>query len=124
MMFTCCHPRLPEAAQIALILHVLCGFSVGEVAAALMSSRDAVEKRLSRGKQVLAGSKRLFDVAMTGEFNARVPAVRRLVLSNSPRLPATLPIAGGRGNEHQLARVDNLWKESGRRSPRRSRTAA
>jgi RNA polymerase sigma factor (sigma-70 family) len=77
MMFTCCHPRLPEAAQIALILHVLCGFGVGEVAAALMSSRDAVEKRLSRGKQVLAGSKRLFDVAMAGEFDARVPAVRR-----------------------------------------------
>lgn len=72
MMFTCCHPRLPEVAQIALI-----GFSVGEVAAALMSSRDAVEKRLSRGKRVLAGSKRLFDVAMAGEFDARVPAVRR-----------------------------------------------
>src|SRR5271166_3238401 len=48
MMFTCCHPRLPEAAQVALILHVLCGFSVNEVAAALMSGRDAVQKRLSR----------------------------------------------------------------------------
>src|SRR5579871_3791145 len=33
MMFTCCHPRLPEAAQVALILQVLCGFGVGEVAA-------------------------------------------------------------------------------------------
>src|SRR2546422_7810241 len=28
MMFSCCHPRLPEAAQVALMLHVLCGFSV------------------------------------------------------------------------------------------------
>ena len=77
MMFTCCHPRLPEAAQVALILHVLCGFSVNEVAAALMSGRDAVEKRLSRSKQVLAGSKRLFDVAIAAEFDAGVPAVRR-----------------------------------------------
>jgi RNA polymerase sigma factor (sigma-70 family) len=77
MMFTCCHPRLPEAAQVALILHVLCGFSVGEVAAALMSSHDAVEKRLTRAKQVLAGSKRLFDLDITSDFQARLPTVRR-----------------------------------------------
>src|SRR6059058_5792633 len=28
MMFSCCHPRLPEEAQVALMLHILCGFSV------------------------------------------------------------------------------------------------
>ena len=77
MMFACCHPRLPEAAQVALILHILCGFSVGEVAAALMSGRDAVEKRLGRAKQVLAGSKRLFDVGNAADFEARLPVVRR-----------------------------------------------
>ena len=33
MMFSCCHPRLPEEAQVALVLHILCGFSVDEVAA-------------------------------------------------------------------------------------------
>src|SRR5215472_13446277 len=32
MMFSCCHPRLPEEAQVALVLHVLCGFSVHEIA--------------------------------------------------------------------------------------------
>src|SRR5258708_26194304 len=26
MMFTCCHPRLAEEAQITLILNILCGF--------------------------------------------------------------------------------------------------
>jgi len=77
MMFTCCHPRLPEAPQVALILHVLCGLGVAEVAAALMSSRDAVEKRLARAKATLARSKRLFDVAIAREFEARAPAVRR-----------------------------------------------
>src|SRR5262249_52383640 len=25
MMFSCCHPRLKEEAQVALILHILCG---------------------------------------------------------------------------------------------------
>ena len=70
MMFTCCHPRLPEAAQVALILHVLCGFSVGEVAAALMSSHDAVEKRLTRAKETLARAK-------TAVRRRRRPRVRR-----------------------------------------------
>jgi RNA polymerase sigma factor (sigma-70 family) len=77
MMFTCCHPRLPEAAQVALILHVLCGFSVDEVAAALMNRRDAVQKRISRAKRALADSRRLFDLGAAAEFEARGPAVRR-----------------------------------------------
>jgi RNA polymerase sigma-70 factor (ECF subfamily) len=77
MMFVCCHPRLPEAAQVALILNVLCGFSVGEVANALMSRRDAVEKRLARAKRTLAGSKRLIDVGVAADFDRRAPAVVR-----------------------------------------------
>src|SRR6516165_10475449 len=32
MMFSCCSPRLAEEAQVALVLHILCGFSVSEVA--------------------------------------------------------------------------------------------
>src|ERR1700730_13927955 len=38
MMFSCCHPRLSEEAQVALVLHILCGFSTNEVAAAFVSS--------------------------------------------------------------------------------------
>src|SRR5688572_1130795 len=34
MMFSCCHPKLNEDAQIALVLNVLCGFSAHEVASA------------------------------------------------------------------------------------------
>jgi RNA polymerase sigma-70 factor (ECF subfamily) len=35
MMFSCCHPQLSEEAQVALILNILCGFSVDEIAAAV-----------------------------------------------------------------------------------------
>src|SRR5215469_4389553 len=48
MMFSCCHPRLSEEAQVGLILHVLCGFGVREIAAAFMSSHAAIEKRITR----------------------------------------------------------------------------
>src|SRR5215469_6999750 len=51
MMFSCCHPRLAEPRHIALILHILCGFSVGEVAAAFLNSNAAIEKRITRAKK-------------------------------------------------------------------------
>src|SRR5215472_1084096 len=43
MMFSCCHPRLPEEAQVALTLHILCGFSVDEIASGFVSSHAAIE---------------------------------------------------------------------------------
>jgi len=76
MMFSCCDPRLSEQAQIALTLNLLCGFTINEIASAFFSTRSAIEKRLSRGKHVLATSKRLFDLA-DREFSTRLSAVRR-----------------------------------------------
>src|SRR5262249_14051389 len=77
MMFSCCHPRLPEESQVALILNILCGFSVDEIASAFVSSHAAIEKRITRAKKALAGSKKLFDVAVPADFSARLPAVQR-----------------------------------------------
>ncbi len=77
MMSSCCHPRLPEEAQVALMLHILCGFSVAEVASAFVSGEAAMEKRISRAKKVLARSRTLFDVSSADDFAARLPAVQR-----------------------------------------------
>jgi RNA polymerase sigma-70 factor (ECF subfamily) len=76
MMFSCCDPRLPEAAQVMLVLHLLCGFSVDEVAGAFVSSHHAVEKRVVRAKKVL-GSATLFDVTGRDGLLSRLPAVQR-----------------------------------------------
>jgi RNA polymerase sigma factor (sigma-70 family) len=76
MMFSCCHPRLHEDVQIALTLNILCGFSVDEVAAAFLASVAAIHKRLSRGKKVLAGSSRLFDLGAS-DLAGRLSAVQR-----------------------------------------------
>jgi len=79
MMFSCCHPRLAEEGQVALMLHILCGFGVGEIASAFLASDAAIEKRIVRAKRVLAGSKRLFDLGDRKELAGRLPAVRRAV---------------------------------------------
>jgi RNA polymerase sigma-70 factor (ECF subfamily) len=77
MMFSCCLPRLPEEAQVALVLHILCGFSVSEIASAFVSTEASIEKRITRAKKVLAKSKRLFDISSPAEFTSRLPAVQR-----------------------------------------------
>ena len=76
MMFSCCHPRLGEESQVVLMLHILCGFSVDEVASAFVNTHAATEKRISRAKKVLAASKKLFDVTANSEFSSRLPAVQ------------------------------------------------
>ncbi len=76
MMFSCCHPRVPEAAQLALILNILCGFGAHEIGSALLLGEAAVEKRISRGKATLASARTLFDLK-DSEFEARLETVRR-----------------------------------------------
>ena len=78
MMFSCCHPRLPEAAQVAVVLHILCGFSMSEIAAAFLTSDAAIQKRVVRAKKVLAKSKNLFDLR-DADFAARLAVVHRVL---------------------------------------------
>src|SRR6266850_2007130 len=76
MMFSCVHPRVPEETQVALILHLLCGFGVAETAAAFLKKPDAMEKRIGRAKKTLARSRRLFDLS-GDDVAERLPAVLR-----------------------------------------------
>jgi RNA polymerase sigma-70 factor (ECF subfamily) len=79
MIFTCCNPRLPEEAQIALVLNILCGFGVAEIAHALLVSEAAIEKRIQRAKKVLAESGSLFDVAGAETLRPRLDVVHRSI---------------------------------------------
>src|SRR5215468_3338121 len=60
MMFSCIHPQLPEETQLAVVLHLLCGFGIEETAAAFLKDRAATAKRLRRAKKTLAESMQLF----------------------------------------------------------------
>jgi len=62
MMFACCDARLAPEAQVALVLKLLCGFGVGELAQAFLCSPVAMEKRLARGKAALRRSGTLAEV--------------------------------------------------------------
>jgi len=60
-----------------LILHILCGFSVSEIANAFLCSPAAAEKRITRAKKVLATATRLFELSGSEDFCKRLTAVHR-----------------------------------------------
>lgn len=53
MLFVSCHPALGVEAQITFALKTLCGFSVPEIAQALLTSEASIHKRLTRAKDTL-----------------------------------------------------------------------
>jgi RNA polymerase sigma-70 factor (ECF subfamily) len=53
MMFACCHPSLTIESQITLILKILCGLSVHEIASAFLTNSETIQKRLTRAKEKL-----------------------------------------------------------------------
>lgn len=77
MMFSCCAPNLAPEAQVALILKILCGFSVPEIARAFLSSTAAIEKQLARGKKVLQQSPSLFEVSEPAQIQKRIESVHQ-----------------------------------------------
>ena len=52
----CCHPDLSSRARIALTLKLAGGFSIAQIARALLSRPVAVERAISRAKQRIQAS--------------------------------------------------------------------
>lgn len=50
MMFTCAHPALDRASQLALTLRLISGLTAAEIARALLQSETAVRQRITRAK--------------------------------------------------------------------------
>ena len=53
LIFLCCHPVLSPGARVALTLKVAGGFSVDEIAAALLSTPASIAQRIVRAKRTL-----------------------------------------------------------------------
>lgn len=51
LIFTCCHPSLAPAAQIALTLRIVCGFTTDEAARSMLLQPTALQQRIVRAKR-------------------------------------------------------------------------
>jgi RNA polymerase sigma factor (sigma-70 family) len=75
MMFVSCHPEIPAAAQVALALRTLCGFSVAEIANAFLTTEAAIAKRLTRAKQRIRTASIPFEIPAGEELKTRLNGV-------------------------------------------------
>lgn len=75
MMLVCCHPAIPVEGALALALRSLCGFPIAALCRALLADEAAVEKRLSRARQILRDQRVSFEPGL--DAGERVAAVLR-----------------------------------------------
>ncbi len=79
MIFSSCHPSLPKESQIALTLKTLCGFSIKEIARALLTTETNVNKRLFRAKQKLREEHSRFEIPTGDELLERIDSVYKVI---------------------------------------------
>jgi RNA polymerase sigma factor (sigma-70 family) len=75
MLFAVCHPCIPVEAQVSLALRVLCGFTIDEIAQALLTTKANINKRLYRAKEKLRASGIGLSLPDDGGMNERLDAV-------------------------------------------------
>src|SRR3989454_2838969 len=79
MMFSCCHPELSTEVQVTLILKTLCGFSVSEIAHALLAGEESIEKRLGRARKLFRLSGTFVEFTNASDIPARLAAVHQAI---------------------------------------------
>jgi RNA polymerase sigma-70 factor (ECF subfamily) len=79
MIFACCNPHLARENQLALTLKALCGFGNSEIARALLTSEEAVKKRLQRATLDLIEHRDALDPPAAGELVQRLDSVHQVL---------------------------------------------
>lgn len=81
MMFTCAHPALEPASQLALTLRLISGLTVAEIARALLQSEAAVGQRITRAKSKVRGANIPLRVPPADRLAERLPHVLACIYS-------------------------------------------
>jgi RNA polymerase sigma-70 factor (ECF subfamily) len=75
MLFAICHPSISKESQIGLALRILCGFGIDEIANALLTGKETINKRLFRAREKLRTEKVKIEFPSENEITERLDTV-------------------------------------------------
>jgi RNA polymerase sigma-70 factor (ECF subfamily) len=75
LIFTCCHPSLPQTTQVALTLREVCGLTTEEIARALLTTPSTVDQRIVRGKAKIRDARIPYHVPSAADLPERLASV-------------------------------------------------
>jgi RNA polymerase sigma-70 factor (ECF subfamily) len=75
MIFACCHPALDAEDQVAMTLKIVSGFSVREIAKALVMQEAAIQKRLYRARKALEDNRIPLEIPSGPALESRLDTV-------------------------------------------------
>lgn len=79
LIFTACHPVLPQEARLALTLRLLGGLTTEEIARAFLVPEPTMAQRLVRAKKTLSEAKVPYEVPSGSELGERLASVLEVV---------------------------------------------
>lgn len=75
MLFVVCHPVISEESQVGLALRILCGFGIQEIADAFLTTKDVINKRLTRAKERLREANICIEMPAQADIDMRLESV-------------------------------------------------
>lgn len=79
MIFVACHPSLKPEEQICFALKSISGFSIREIATALLTKEETIKKRLARARQKVVDKGLKFEFPGPGQVAERLSAVMNVI---------------------------------------------